>query len=74
MAERQQIPVYQFDHKERKAGVANQIRKKRGVYDDIVFMGCGAGESAGLSGQEDQWAVPVHTRQNRLCEPLLFLY
>jgi hypothetical protein len=31
MAERQQIPIYQFDHKERKDDVANRIRKERGV-------------------------------------------
>jgi len=29
--ELQQIPIYQFDHKERKDDVANRIRRERGV-------------------------------------------
>lgn len=39
MAERQQIPFYQFDHKERKYDVANKIRQQRGIRDGIVFIG-----------------------------------
>jgi hypothetical protein len=39
MAERQQIPIYQFNHKERKDDVANRIRQQRGVRDGIVFIG-----------------------------------
>ena len=38
-AERQQIPVYQFQHKERKDDIANDFRRKRGVRDQIVFVG-----------------------------------
>ena len=38
-AERQQIPVYQFQHKERKDDIANDFRRKRGVRDEIVFVG-----------------------------------
>jgi hypothetical protein len=37
-AERDQIPVYQFQHKERKDDIANDFRRKRGVRDQIVFM------------------------------------
>ena len=39
MSEWQHIPVYQFDHKERKDEVANQIRRQRRVRDGIVFIG-----------------------------------
>ena len=39
MAEQQQIPVYQFNHKERKDDVANRLRRERGVRDGIVFVG-----------------------------------
>src|SRR5215470_4402247 len=38
-AEREQIPVYQFKHKERKDDVANQFRRQRAVRDGIVFIG-----------------------------------
>jgi hypothetical protein len=39
MAGQQRIPLRQFDHKERKDDVANQIRQQRGVKDGIVFIG-----------------------------------
>ena len=39
LAEREGIPVYQFDHKERKDDVANQFRRERGIRDGIVFIG-----------------------------------
>lgn len=39
LAERERIPIYQFQHKERKDDVANQIRRQRGVRDQIVFVG-----------------------------------
>ena len=39
MAEEHEIPIHQFDHKERKDDVANAFRKKRGVRDQIVFAG-----------------------------------
>jgi hypothetical protein len=38
-AERERIPIYQFDHKERKDDVANRIRKERGIRDGVVFVG-----------------------------------
>jgi hypothetical protein len=38
-AEPQQIPVYQFNHKERKDDIANDFRRQRGVHDQIVFIG-----------------------------------
>ena len=39
LAERERIPIYQFDHKERKDDVANRFRQQRGVRDGIVFIG-----------------------------------
>ena len=39
MAEQKGIPLHAFDHKERKDDVANQIRKQRGVRDEVVFVG-----------------------------------
>ena len=36
---REQIPIYQFNHKERKDDVANRFREQRGVRDGIVFIG-----------------------------------
>ena len=38
MTEREQIPLYQFDHKERKDDIANDFRRKRGVRDKgLIF-------------------------------------
>jgi hypothetical protein len=42
-AEESDIPLYEFQPKEHKDDVANQIRRKRGVRDEIVFIGGGAG-------------------------------
>jgi hypothetical protein len=59
LAERQQIPIYQFDHKERKDDVANRIRQQRGIRDGIVFIpprtagrwpGCSRGWRPACSG------------------------
>jgi hypothetical protein len=50
-AERQQIPIYQFNHKERKDDAANDFRRQRGVRDQIVFIGlhwCGAGDPSNM--------------------------
>jgi hypothetical protein len=52
MAERQQIPVYQFNHKERKDEVANQIRQQRGVRDGIVFIGVAQEKAQAFQGKK----------------------
>src|ERR1700683_1283182 len=49
-AERQQIPLYQFQHKERKDDVANDFRRKRGVRDQIVFIGVAQEKAKAFSG------------------------
>jgi hypothetical protein len=52
LAERQQIPTYQFTHKERKDDVANQIRRKREVQDDIVFIGVAQEKAQAFQGKK----------------------
>jgi hypothetical protein len=52
MAERQQIPIYQFDHKERKDDVANRIRQERGVRDGIVFIGVAQEKAQAFQGKK----------------------
>lgn len=52
MAERQQIPVYQFNHKERKDDVANQFRRQRGIRDCIVFVGVAQKKAKAYQGKK----------------------
>jgi hypothetical protein len=52
MAEQQQIPIYQFHHKERKEDVANRIRQQRGVRDGIVFMGVAQEKAQAFQGKK----------------------
>ena len=55
-AEQQQIPIYQFNHKERKDDVANQIRRERGVRDGIVFIGVAQEKAQTFQGKKvDGW-------------------
>jgi hypothetical protein len=52
MAEQHQIPVYQFDHKERKDDVANQIRQQRGERDGIIFIGVAQEKAQAFQGKK----------------------
>jgi hypothetical protein len=52
MAERQQIPVHQFDHKERKDDVANGIRRQRQVRDGVVFIGVAQEKTQAFQGKK----------------------
>jgi hypothetical protein len=52
MAEREQLPIYQFDHKERKDDVANGIRQQRGVRDGIVFIGVAQEKAQAFQGKK----------------------
>src|SRR5580698_4332149 len=52
MAEQQHIPIYQFDHKERKDDVANRIRQQRGVRDGIVFIGVAQEKAQAFQGKK----------------------
>jgi hypothetical protein len=52
MAEQYQIPVYQFDHKERKDDVANKIRQQRGEQDGIIFIGVAQEKAQAFQGKK----------------------
>ncbi len=51
-AEREQIPIYQFDHRERKDDIANEMRRQRGVRDGIVFIGVAQEKAQAFSGKK----------------------
>jgi hypothetical protein len=51
-AEHQQIPVYQFNHKERKDDIANDFRRQRGVRDQIVFIGVAQEKAQAFNGKK----------------------
>jgi hypothetical protein len=51
-AEQKQIPIYQFQHKERKDDVANDFRRKRGVRDQIVFIGVAQERAQAFNGRK----------------------
>src|SRR5215813_52429 len=52
LAEREQIPIYQFSHKERKDDIANQFRQQRGVRDGIVFTGVAQEKAQAFQGRK----------------------
>jgi hypothetical protein len=52
LAERQQIPIHQFTHQERKDDVANKIRRQRGVHDGIVFIGVAQERAQAFQGKK----------------------
>ena len=52
LAERERIPIYQFDHKERKDDVANRFRQQRGVRDGIVFIGVAQEKAQAFQGKK----------------------
>jgi len=51
-AEQQQIPIYQFPHKERKDDIANDFRKRRGVRDQVVFIGVAREKTQAFNGKK----------------------
>ena len=50
-AQREEIPIYPFGHKERKDDVANQMRRQRGVREGIVFIGVAQEKAQAFSGK-----------------------
>jgi hypothetical protein len=52
LADEQKIPIYQFQHKERKDDVANQMRVQRGVRDGIVFIGIAQEKAQAFQGKK----------------------
>ena len=51
-AERDHIPIYQFDHKEKKDAIANEIRRQRPVRDEIVFIGVAQEKAKAFNGKK----------------------
>ena len=51
-AEREDIPVYQFHHKERKDDIANNFRRQRQVRDGIVFIGVAQEKAQAFNGKK----------------------
>src|SRR6266852_5031157 len=52
LAEREHIPIYQFDHKEKKDTFANRIRQQRGLRDGIVFIGVAQEKAQAFQGKK----------------------
>jgi hypothetical protein len=56
LAEREDIPIHQFDHKERKDDIANNFRKQRPVRDAVVFIGVAQEKAKTFNGKKiDGW-------------------
>ena len=51
-AERDHIPIYQFEHKERKDEIANNFRRQRQVRDEIVFIGVAQEKAQVFNGKK----------------------
>jgi len=51
-AERDHIPIYQFQHKERKDDIANNFRRQRQVRDEIVFIGIAQEKAQAFNGKK----------------------
>jgi hypothetical protein len=52
LAERDSIPLYQFNHKERKDDIANEFRRQRQVRDGIVFIGVAQEKAQAYNGKK----------------------
>ena len=72
-AERQQIPVYQFRHKERKDDVANEFRRQRGLRDQILFIGVAQEKAKAFSGTKINGQFQLN-RDKTAFQPLLLLH
>src|ERR1035437_5219021 len=51
-AERDDIPIYQFQHKERKGDIANNFRRQRQVRGGIVFIGVAHEKAQAFNGKK----------------------
>src|ERR1700691_2800747 len=52
MTEREHVPLYQFDHKERKDDIANDFRRKRETRDGVVFVGVAQEKAQAFQGKK----------------------
>jgi len=60
LAERENIPIYQFQHKERKDDVANNFRRQRQVRDEIVFIGVAQEKAQAFNGKKVSGQFEFH--------------
>src|ERR1039457_5307470 len=52
LAEREDIPIHQFKHEERKDDIANNFRKQRPVGDAVVFIGVAQEKAKTFNGKK----------------------
>ncbi|HEX4593502.1 MAG TPA: hypothetical protein VH157_04465 [Bryobacteraceae bacterium] len=52
LAERDGIPLYQFQHKENKDEIGNEFRRQRGTRDGIVFIGVAQEKAQAFNGRK----------------------
>jgi hypothetical protein len=52
LAERDGIPLYQFQHKEDKDEIGNEFRRQRGTRDGIVFIGVAQEKAQAFNGRK----------------------
>jgi hypothetical protein len=52
LADREQIPVHPFTHKEKKDYIANRFRRERGTRDGIVFIGVAQEKTKAFNGRK----------------------
>ena len=52
LTEREQVPLYQFDHQERKGDIANDFRRKREIRDGVVFVGVAQEKAQAFQGKK----------------------
>ena len=62
-SERDKIPIYQFQHKERKDDIANQFRRERQVRDGIVFIGVAQEKAQAFHGKKVNGQFEFHRDQ-----------
>jgi hypothetical protein len=52
LAQPEQIPIYEFRHKEDKDKIANRFRRQRGTRDGIVFIGVAQEKAQAFNGRK----------------------
>jgi hypothetical protein len=52
MTEREHVPLYQFNHKERKDDIANDFRRKRGIREGVVLVGVAQEKAQAFQGKQ----------------------
>ena len=59
-AEQEDIPIYEFQHKERKDDIANNFRRQRQVRDGIVFIGVAQEKAQAFNGKKVNGQFEFH--------------